>query len=238
MNLWLVKLNPGLPDRAAKISLKNYCVAQGLMFMGWRFADEAFTTVDDFLSFVETKWRDEIRAAKRACENYFKAKKGDICLLRGADGKHYIGKVQDDAPFWLNDISNSQCKWLTHCSWGRKVKWLEIGNLGSVPPNIAAQLAARNARTIDIRKSTILKQSAELLWKRVNGETLAESDFIVISQETFARELFDARLLEDLVGIYIQKKKQAVFVPSSCKTSTQKYEFYLLSFDGKEKYYV
>ena len=110
----------------------------------------------------------------------------------------------------------------------RVEKWIDIEEeYGAVPSIIVGRFSKRNQQSITRVADEMLKNIMENL---ISSDKVK----IAINIDNFTDVLY-ADELEDLVGFYMEANNTNYhFLPSSCKNSTQKYEFIMINDDCKQ----
>lgn len=255
-NCWIVYLIPFAPEDRNKPIVAEFqkgCIKDGIFGMGWSigdtndFDDIDKITYDDY----NIKWKEYLNdnnaeVNKTAFNNYIKIEKGDIVIIRNKDSHYYIGKVSQTAKYhsyiemkktdYYNDYFNNDYFNLEENNveksplsfYCRVEKWIDIEEeYGAVPSIIVGRFSQRMHQTITRVADEMLKNIMENL---ISSDKVK----IAINIDNFTDVLY-ADELEDLVGFYMEANNTNYhFLPSSCKNSTQKYEFIMINDDCKQ----
>lgn len=181
-------------------------------------------------------------ALRRALNAYKNIQKDDIVMTRLRNGRYYIGRVSSEEAFYNKGEDQEILKGYNSqgFSWCCSVyKWYSLSE-EQVPTDIVGRFSQRRQPTIQRAGDDRIRL---LMIKMYEQQENADSEFpveklkidipaIQLNEYNFARAL-NYMELEDLVYLYmIEKNKNYSLLPSQCKISEIKYEFFLLD---KEK---
>lgn len=185
--------------------------------------------------------RQNSGAMRRALNAYKNIQKDDIVITRLKNGRYYIGRVSSEEAFYnrgedqeiLKEYNSQGFSWC--CS---VYKWYSLSE-EQVPTDIIGRFSQRRQPTIQRVGDDRIRL---LMIKMYEQQENADSEFkveklkidipaIQLNEYNFARAL-NYMELEDLVYLYmIEKNKNYSLLPSQCKISEIKYEFFLLDKD-------
>lgn len=210
-NCWIISLIPYLKESRNNDEILDFqlkCIDEKLFGIGWQNCPDTDANYS------------------RARNIFQNIKKGDYILMRLKNSHYYIGRVEN--PPYLNTSSDI----LTWC--GNVEKWCDFGNEENLPSEIVGRMSQRHHPTVqqvcDMRqKLQIIKLFEDYSCEK---ERIVPENFrVLLGENNFARCLTYTEL-EDLVYRYIiskHKKDGYYLLPSSCKTSHQKFEFTLVN---------
>lgn len=230
MNFWTVYLKPFAPNERGGECIIRYqekCVENNIFGMGWNetgidlapecpLGEKNGAVYNEFLNSSACKNESSFRTA---LDCFSEIKAGDIAAMRSMNGRYYIGKVSDAAKFCKGQDVDGRLSW--YC---KVEKWYDIMESAvNVPSIIIGRFCSRSSRrTICRINDTDLKKMLESILDVCEGRQAAK---IKVNVGNYVSKL-DPDELEDLVGLYIRfENEDYEFIPSSCKSSTIKYEF-------------
>lgn len=203
----------------------QYCLDEKVLGIGWALRDKTITSAT---------WEEY--EAKIAADNIYKSisrvkyfkkylKENDLIWTRDSEGNYHLGLVKSGWKYlgtsrgYDVDIVN-----VVSCEISKRI------DIEQVPGKIIAHFrAGQTIREINPADEDIVNYSY-LLWNRLSGTNHYPN--ITINSSNIFSFLTDQDA-EDLVCIYLQVKKEWIFIPSSRKADTMNYEFYLKNREGK-----
>jgi len=211
MKVWRVHLRPDAED----IDPVDVCIKQEVIGIGWRVSRKPKNR-DDYWNLGKKEYGDVgwSRAAKAIC---WKMSIGDLVWVRDFYGAYYLGKITGEWEYRDNpdnlkaDIINV-----------RPCKLYRVGT------NVAGKIV--NCFRPSATVQQIHDPTAELfsisVFNKLAGDNIP---FPRVKYVDIFSLLSDVDI-EDIVGIYLQKTKNYIFVPSSRsrQNSTIAYEYQLI----------
>lgn len=210
--------------------IKNSCVSCGWGDPALKYKEE----VHDFYTYKQ-KWIDMYGSNQKwgyqGVHHLFESiKKGDFLWTR-MDGVYYVAKIPSN-PIDLFHVDDSEeAKRYDSVVQLKNVKWVKCGTEESVPGSVSSFTNNRNSIVrVDKRESV------------QNGFTATSIFSSKIIDSNYQDKIKDRKMIfsfigpsgfEDLVAIWLFDKFSYFVIPSTNKTSTQKYEFVLL--DGTKE---
>ena len=181
--------------------------------------------------------KSENNGLKRAIDNFFSIKKGDVVLSRLRNGKYIVGRVIDDEKEYgrtqeEEEILNKYNVKSQGFGWRCNVDW-HIISREDVPSDIIGRCSQRNPSTLTHINNDRIKLFTLKLLKQSDKTIKIDCPPIILNKNNFASSL-NSDELEDLVYLYILKENNNLtLLPSLCKISEPLYEFFLQDNDGK-----
>lgn len=215
--LWRINLKPGSNDPTQDVT--EFCVKHGIVGIGWP-VDPAPTSVPDYQRRAKEHYKGKGRKSWSRATNAFSAmKSGDLIWTRNRKAVYYLGKITGDwKTNYGREFAAAEVVNVRPCDWKR------VGTMDNVPGVVIN--AFRPAATVQrVRDSGALAYS-QRLYARLRGEPLPLCGMPEILS------MMSAEDLEDVVAIYLQKKRSLLMFPSSCKIDTMTVEYMLVSEDG------
>jgi hypothetical protein len=211
MKVWRVHLRPDAED----INPVKVCIEQGIIGIGWRVSRKP-KNCDEYMELGKNEYGNKgwSRAAKAICR---KMSIGDLVWVRDFYGAYYIGKItgeweyRDDPKNLKADIINV-----------RPCKLYRVGT------NIAGKIinSFRPSATVQQIHDLTAELFSIFVFNKVAGDNIPFSEVKYVDIFSLLSDVD----IEDIVGIYLQKTKNYIFVPSSRsrQNSTIAYEYQLI----------
>ena len=222
-SLWRITINP---DAEATSDPREFCLKQGYCGVGWSVETDA-TSLD---------WETYYQLGEK--QYYYKDDRGwwpaihalhdrmeidDLCWTRDHSGTYHLGRITGPWQYvklpgsYENDIYNL-----------RTCEWQKIGKEDDVPGAVVRSLM--RGRTIQqVHDETALVYSQNLF-----NEIIEKIHYHLVEHSSDLFSLLSPDDLEDVVGLYLQARGYLI-LPSTCKRSTQAYEFVLIHKDTGER---
>lgn len=241
-NCWIVYMIPFAQDERGNYDMVNpyqqKCIQEKIFGMGW-VSDEIKLSYGDCINDdnIKTYENDYAKgnpenAIRSALNDYSKMKKGDYVIMRGKNSHYYVGKLKTD-PIFIH----KQEEPYNRLSWGCEVdEWCEFKTDKELPSELVGRLSQKRHPTVQRISGYRLRLLTMAVYEnhaKKKSDQFPEIPKLKISKNNFARSL-DYMELEDLVSIYISNKHSNEgyrLLPSSCKISQVKYEFYFVAND-------
>ena len=237
-SFYLVQLKPFGEDERHDSKIvqphQKKCIEGHICGMGWPYGDEFFNDervvlkeyYDKYLNYSRCK-EGKRRIITSSLNCYWHMKTGDYVFTRLDDNTCYIGRVDSEAYHSKAKQLEVDSEYGCNYSWIVDVEWKLIGDGQTVPGCLKGELAKR-LNTVQRISSDVSRKTIVKLYNNDDTKT-------VLNVNTFA-DVFDPNELEDLVACYVQylhRDENLLFIPSTCKKDTKKYEFLLT--DGVRK---
>ncbi len=222
MNVWRINLKTGGETP------RKFCLDNSIVAVGWPVDDNnSPLTWDKYYDLAmehyynqgDRSWWPAVNALKN------RMNVDDLVWTRDIQGVYYLGQITSDwryeyeSPFKKADMINV-----------RSCKWLKTGTVEAIPGKVVNSFIP--ARTVQkVASETVCIYSMYLFNKLSKTNTyeitnLENSDFF---------SLLSSDDCEDILGLYLQKEKGYLLVPSSCKSYTMNYEYELRHKDTGDK---
>lgn len=232
--LWYMNLYPGeRKDKKGDTSF-NLCLTKGIVAIGWyrlnqhirtsspkKYAESAQTIIpNEYLS-----RKDEFGKWRRQFEMLGGMKNGDLVWTKRSRGHFYLNRILDSevALLYGRDFSQNDFGSARRCDWN------EVFDDLAVPAEVKRNTRGTIHRIKDPEGKAVAL--SELLYNEIKGVE-------VFRPRELRAELFDYLApgdVEDLVGLFLQAKKNLLIVPSSSKQSTSPVEFLMIDRETGEQ---
>lgn len=225
-NVWRIHL------KTAKDGSAKYCIDNNIAAMGWGFSDNEAAgkdIADDFEKYeamAKEKYGKIPRCVRRLA---FDVHEDDLIWTR-YDGKYYIARVTDKSKWSF--VSTPDAVKYDMENQLSDIEWKEAGERadeGSVP-GIVATAFIKGATLQRINKPGIREYSMllynELYDKRGNVDYYKNIDLKLSISNFYS--MLQPEDAEDLLCMWLYKKKGYICIPSTNKLSTPKYECILI----------
>lgn len=235
-------------DLPNKNDYRDFCIERKILAVGWASEkDREYKDLDDYIEAVNEKCTDEgkkygeLSAWVRARECMKKMGKDAFCWTQ-IDGKNYrLGKIMDEQILFNGNEYHEELKrelekyYSKHTPKEKTIKLTEFGlwghcdwkevNFDDVPGNVIASLAAQGTTSqISSTNKEAFYAYCQYLYDRTKPSIkLNFWDFVHYDD------------LEDLVGLYLQKKYGYFVFPSTNKQGTKDYEYKLINSKTKKE---
>ncbi len=224
MNIWRINL------KTAGESPRKFCLERNIVGVGWPVDDQAkpltwqeYYDLARELYYNRTErdkgWWSAVNALKDGmCV-------GDLIWTRDKQGVYYVGRITSDwryesfEDFKTADVVNV-----------RTCEWYKAGTVEAIPGKVVNSFIP--PRTVQrIADEQVRIYSMYLFNKLANTETYEIEE--LKSPDIFS--LLSSEDCEDILGLYLQKEKGYLLIPSSCKSATMNYEYELIHHKTGEK---
>ncbi len=216
MNLWRLNLKP----EAAKSNPSEFCITRNILGIGWsvNIQKKEDITKEEYLELGKDKYGDTrwVKATNAIIKNM---KIGDLCWVRH-DGNYYLGRVKgewgykDKEEYIDADIVN-----IRECTWTK-------GVLADIVPGKVVNSFIPPSTVQRVNDKAAKKYSMKL-YNQLIGEEIYKGTEFNKKDDIFS--ILSSDDCEDLMYFYLQNKYDYILIPSTCKNSTQKYEFTMIN---------
>lgn len=212
--VWRIHIRPGGGPESSGSNAVALCLEQGVVGIGWRVSPTPRSPEEYFAlgrrEYGNRGWKTAANAIVRNMAV------GDLAWFRDIFGVYYIGRVsggweyRDDPKNMAVDIVN--------------VRPCEIHRVGT---RIAGNIISNFIRGQTVRK---IKDDTARLFSVVKFNEITGQDIPVQVEGGSIFSLLSAKDLEDLVGLYLQRKRELLLIPGSQQpnSTTIAYEFELV----------
>ena len=203
----------------ADVDPHRFCIEGNIMGVGWPVeTGEQGLDWESYYELGEEKYyRNNDRGwwpAVNALHNRMNIR--DLCWTRNSDGIYYLGRITGDWRY-ENTHENREADVVNV----RDCEWYEVGLVDSVPGKVVNSIRGRAVQQVP-------GDSVNLYSRYLYNQLCAEPLYALVGEhgdvDLFA--LVSAEDCEDIMGIYLQEEGYRL-IPSSCKSSTVRYEFVL-----------
>ena len=216
-NIWRLNIKT---DAQEGINPHGFCIEGNIMGVGWPVeTDEQDLDWESYCELGEEEYyRNNDRGwwpAVNALHNRMNIL--DLCWTRNSDGIYYLGRITGDWEY-ENTHENREADVVNV----RDCEWYEVGLVDSVPGKVVNSF-------IQPRTAQQVNGDSVNLYSRYLYNQLCTEPLYDLAGEHGDVDLFtliSAEDCEDVVGIYLQEEGYRL-IPSSCKSSTSRYEFVL-----------
>ena len=225
MNIWRINLKPG---SANGIDPRKLCLTKGIVGVGWQINYQTepidWTTYESeaikaYYNNGDKSWKPALNAI------YYKMEIDDLIWTRDWQGIYYVGRITSK---WYYDTS-SECK-LADMINVRKCDWQKVGTIEAVPGKIVNSFIP--ARTVQRVTGETIEIFSKYIYNKVSNNKFYK---IKIADNSNIFSLLSSDDCEDILGLYLQLKKNYMLVPSSCKSDTMNYEYELINRTNGQK---
>lgn len=198
---------------------KKYCIENNILGWGWPRSSEAkkVTSLDEYhKDYEEQEKHKDPQHYKRskslsvACNQIAPMKEGDY-VWSYVSGQWYLGKIFGDFLFYAPDD-------YPEFGMQRRCEWKPIENKDLIP-GIVLTYSRKDGTIRFIENNASFVKYCQYLYR-----DLAEKP-----QNLNFWALAHYEDLEDIVGLYLQKEKDYLIVPSTNKMGTKDYEYMLIN---------
>lgn len=220
-------------------NVAEYCLNHQVYALGWSLCDDhikkhvdrnkiiearsMIKSLEDYKSIIDkyhpygNKLNDNIT---RLAEQM---KPGDLLWMRNK-GQFYLGRVGENSQYRYNHDSFSLDNDATNQR--TDIQWVKIGDLSRVPGSLANRFIS--GHTLSRIHDETVRLVSMLLYNKYQGHTFY-SDISIEGGSDGIFSLLTYSELEDIVAMYLFRKKGYVAIPSTNKKSTPLYEFVMLN---------
>ena len=222
MNIWRLHIRPDYKVGSDPVAL---CLSQGVVGIGWG-VDKKPKSKEEYLKLGEKKYGDlSWRKASNIVLSLMQI--DDLVWFRDFSGTYYLARVRGDWKY--KDAPENQQADLFN------VRDAEIYKVGT---SVAGRIinSFRASATVQRILGETVSSFSQIVYNRLCSHRFYKPK--VKSQDIF--DLLSDVDLEDVVGLYLQLKKNYIMVPSSRsrQNDTLFFEYQLVSKKNGEKAYV
>lgn len=238
VNTWLVKGRGNYQTKrviSSKYFIENNCVSGGWGDPATNYSE----SVNDFYSYRD-KWNEMYKYKKnwknQGIYHLFETVKiGDFLWTR-LEGVYYVAEVKAN-PLDLFYIDDSPEAIMYDCVVQLKdIEWKKCGTEESVPGSISTFSRNRNSIFKVDTKETV--EDGYSLTSLFSKKVLYPNTKALFTDKNMILYLIGYSGLEDIVALWLYDKYNYVTIPSTNKTSTEKYEFVLVDGSKNNNDYV
>ena len=219
INIWRLNIKT---DAQEGVDPHQFCIEKNILGVGWQ-VETAKNSLswDCYYKLGEEEYEKKGDKGWKPAVNTLHNRMdiGDLCWSRNSEGIYYLGRITCD---WRYENTHEYRE--ADVVNIRECKWHEVGPVDSVPGKVVNSfIPSRTVQKVD--------GAGVNLYSRYLYNKLCAQSFYDLSEEHGAVDLFtliSAEDCEDIVGIYLQERGYRL-IPSSCKSSTMRYEFVLKS---------
>ena len=225
MNIWRINL------KSSGTNPHEFCLTRDIVGIGWPVQDLGKNLIwEEYIKLAEQEkyfndpskkkaWKAAINALKQRMKTY------DLVWTRDRQGVYYIGQVTGE---WYYQASEENK--IARMVNLRPCRWFKVGPVDSVPGKIVNSFIPN--RTLQRIKSEQITLYSKYVFNKLSHSNYYElmSDF-----KSDIYSLISSEDCEDIIGIYLQKELDYLFIPSSCKSDTMNYEYELIQKHTGEK---
>ena len=219
MTIWRIHIKT---DAEAGIDPVQFCIDNKIVGVGWSIDKNTETTIswDEYYAEAENKYyRNGDKGwwpAVNALHN--RMSEDDLIWTRDSSNNYYLGRIRSP---WRYDTSQ-ECSKADMVNI-RDCDWCRVGAEDKVPAAIVNRFISR--RTVQAMNSNIVAV------RSFTKSKAAEQWPDTYEREALSGDIFDClppEECEDVLAIYLQMSRNYYLVPSTCKKSTQDYEYILM----------
>ena len=216
------------PESATIQNPFDFCKKNNILGIGWRLDEknlEKFKEESNFENYKKLvlEQYNKDNGLKKVINCYSEIEKDDLIWARDRDNIFYICRVIEK---WQYDYKDDNEKNDIYSYF--PVEYIKVGTLEEVPGKIINSFRA-SATLQRIHGENIVEMTKKIYNKKSNNK-LYETKKI----EDFLNFLLPEDV-EEIVSLYLQLEKNYLIYTSTNKIDTAKYEFVMISRDGKEK---
>lgn len=216
MGLFRLHLKPATADDKNRDDVVAYCIDHRVAGIGWSVSLPKGKVINAPDGYEELAWKEYGR--KVPSVNFAWCQPDDLIWSRDSKGFYYLGRVtgsyryNDSEEALALDIPNQ-----LPCDW------VKLPNESYVPGKVIASF--RQRRAFQGINKAVLRYSQKL-YNQKKGKNYYDIKEEVLSADTFFKMIQDDDC-EDIVGLFLQAKRNYVIIPSSNKKDTQAFEYVL-----------
>lgn len=217
MTLWRLHIRPSPQNGKTYDDVVNACISKNIAGIGWPISITP-RNIQEYIERASQEYKPSISSISFSQ----KPKTSDLLWARDLYGVYYLGRIigswrYSDSPEDLElDIPNQ-----IPCDW------VKIGNEENVPGKIIA--CFRPSRTFQAIRDEQMEAFSQWLYNQKKQQSYYDSS-LNFSEKIGVDEFFkliSSEDCEDIVGLYLQYRKNYLIIPSTCKSGTIGYEFIL-----------
>lgn len=225
MAVWRLQVNTG------GANIADYCIRNHVAAMGWSLAGipeneiDSIQSFDDYDKLAESTYKNYSSVERL----YYKVEENDIIWMRSSsEGKYYFGRVKADSKWRFNKdaISIDAANQLTEIDW---YPASDMADEDSVPGAVATSFIMGS--TLQRIKKPGVEAYSRLLFNKVHDMSrdpyMYPNPDLALEKANFY-SLLQPEDVEDLLALWLYKRKGYVCIPSTNKISTPKYECVLV----------
>ena len=219
------------PQNDKKENPFKFCKQKSIVGIGWPLDEENLekfkkeSNFENYKKLVLEQYNKDT-GLKKAINCYSEIEKDDLIWARDRDNIFYICRVTGK---WEYSYENDNK--VNDIFSYFPVEYVKVGTVEEVPGKVVNSFRA-NATLQRIHGKSIFEMTKKIYNKKSNNKL-----YEIKKIEDFFNFLL-AEDLEEIVSLYLQLEKNYLIYTSTNKIDTAKYEFVMISRDGKEKCYT
>ena len=219
------------PQNEKKENPFKFCKQKSIVGIGWPLNKENLekfkkeSNFENYKKLVLEQYNKD-NGLKKVINCYSEIEKDDLIWARDRDNIFYICRVIEK---WQYDYKDDNEKNDIYSYF--PVEYIKVGTLEEVPGKVINSFRA-SATLQRVHGENIVEMTKKIYNKKSNNK-LYETKKI----EDFLNFLLPEDI-EEIVSLYLQLEKNYLIYTSTNKIDTAKYEFVMISRDGKEKCYT
>ncbi|MCB9447137.1 MAG: hypothetical protein H6585_02185 [Flavobacteriales bacterium] len=222
MNVWRINLKTGGETP------RKFCLENGIVAVGWPVDDNSAPltweryydlAMEHYYNQGDRSWWPAVNALKNRMQI------DDLVWTRDIQGVYYIGHITSD---WRYEYESHFKK--ADMVNVRSCNWIKVGTVEAIPGKVVNSFIP--ARTVQkVADEQVRIYSMFIFNKLTSTDTYKIKE--LENPDIFS--LLSSDDCEDILGLYLQKEKGYLLVPSSCKSDTMNYEYELRQKDTGDK---
>ena len=217
MTIWRIHIKT---DAEAGIDPVQFCIDNNIVGVGWPVDTDRETSLswDKFVSEAEKRypkdngWWPAVRAL------YERMNEDDLVWTRDSSNNYYLGRIRSPWRYGTSqECADADVVNIRYCEWCR------VGAEDKIPAAIVNRF---------IRGRTVQAMNSYIAAVRSFTKSKAAKQWPdTYEREALSGDIFDClppEECEDALAIYLQMNRNYYLVPSTCKKSTQAYEYILM----------
>ncbi|GIV29836.1 MAG: hypothetical protein KatS3mg028_0902 [Bacteroidia bacterium] len=222
MNVWRINLKTGGETP------RKFCLENGIVAVGWPVDDNGGPltweryydlAMEHYYNQGDRSWWPAVNALKNRMQI------DDLVWTRDIQGVYYLGRITSD---WRYEYESHFKK--ADMVNVRTCNWIKVGTVEAIPGKVVDSFIP--ARTVQKVADEQVKIYSMFLFNKLTSTDTYEIKELE-NPDIFS--LLSSDDCEDILGLYLQKEKGYLLVPSSCKSDTMNYEYELRQKDTGEK---
>ena len=219
------------PESATIQNPFDFCKKNNILGIGWRLDEknlEKFKEESNFENYKKLvlEQYNKDNGLKKVINCYSEIEKDDLIWARDRDNIFYICRVTDK---WKYNYENDNE--VNDIFSYFPVEYVKVGTVEEVPGKVV------NSFTPSSTLQRIHSESIFEMTKKIYNKKSGKKNYELKEIRDFFNFLL-AEDLEEIVSLYLQLEKNYLIYTSTNKIDTAKYEFVMISRDGKEKCYT
>ena len=215
MTIWRIHIKTAAREG---ISPVQFCIDKQIVGVGWPIDTDRETSLswEKYVSEAEKRYPEDNGWWPAVRALYERMNEHDLVWTRDSSNNYYLGRITSPWHYEISqECSNANVVNVRDCDWSK------VGAEDKVPAAIVNRFIS--SRTVQAMYNTAVRTFSMSKAAKQWPDTY--------KQEALSGDIFDylpPEECEDVLAIYLQMNRNYYLVPSTCKKSTQAYEYILI----------